>query len=106
MTWKRGGGSGAHEVRKLLRPLAPWANGALADRRRLAIASSASQSLRVDGVSRHHARLRVEPEGVLVEDLGSRNGTFVDEGRIERAVASPGADLRFGPVRLTVVARL
>jgi pSer/pThr/pTyr-binding forkhead associated (FHA) protein len=27
-------------------------------------------------VSRHHARLRTTPEGVYIEDLGSKNGTF------------------------------
>jgi len=29
-------------------------------------------------VSRHHARVRVTPEGVIVEDLGSRNGVRVN----------------------------
>ncbi len=33
----------------------------------------------VDGVSREHARLTIEPDGVLVlEDLGSSHGTFLD----------------------------
>jgi hypothetical protein len=36
------------------------------------------------GVSRRHAALKVEPEGVWIEDLGSQNGVFVNGSRIER----------------------
>src|SRR5262249_12302906 len=44
-------------------------------------------SVRVDapGVSRRHARLVVTAEGATIEDLGSKNGTFVAERRIEAA---------------------
>jgi DNA-binding winged helix-turn-helix (wHTH) protein len=47
-------------------------------------------AVRVDhgGVSRHHARLIVGPEGVMVEDLG----TFVNGTRIERRVALADGD--------------
>jgi len=41
-----------------------------------------------DGVSRSHARLRREGEAVWLEDLGSRNGTFVNGVRVR------------GPIRL------
>ena len=33
-------------------------------------------------VSRHHAQIRLLPTGTLVEDLGSTNGTWVNERRI------------------------
>ncbi|MBC8162439.1 MAG: FHA domain-containing protein, partial [Roseiflexaceae bacterium] len=33
-------------------------------------------------VSRHHAELRVRPEGLVLTDLGSANGTFVDGARL------------------------
>lgn len=36
-------------------------------------------------VSRRHARLRLTPEGYLLEDLKSSNGTFIEE----RAVREP-----------------
>ena len=36
-----------------------------------------------DGVSRTHARLRRDSEGVWLEDMGSRNGTFVNGARIK-----------------------
>ena len=59
--------------------------------------------LPVTGVSRVHAALRITPEGVAVEDLGSANGTFVDHRRIESTVVTVG-ELRFGPVRLRLEA--
>jgi diguanylate cyclase (GGDEF)-like protein len=36
-----------------------------------------------DGISRQHARVRCEGELVFVEDLGSRNGTYINGRRIE-----------------------
>lgn len=33
-------------------------------------------------ISRHHARITRRPEGVLIEDLGSTNGTFVGDERL------------------------
>ncbi len=35
------------------------------------------------GVSRRHASLRVAPEGVWIEDLGSQNGVFVNGRQLE-----------------------
>jgi predicted component of type VI protein secretion system len=54
-------------------------------------------------VSRRHAVVRPAGGGVEIEDLGSRNGTFVDERRL----ASPttlmaSATLRIGETRLAV----
>ena len=37
-------------------------------------------------VSGRHVRLGAEPHGVVVEDLGSRNGVFLAGARVERAV--------------------
>ncbi|MGN6108981.1 MAG: diguanylate cyclase [Kofleriaceae bacterium] len=39
-----------------------------------------------DGVSRRHARLRDDGEQLWIDDLESRNGTFVNGQRIERGV--------------------
>ena len=48
-------------------------------------------------ISRHHARLTPTADGVLVEDLDSSNGTFVDENQIySPAVLSPGDRLTVG----------
>ncbi len=56
------------------------------------------------GVSRHHARLAVEERQVVVEDLDSRNGTFVGDRRVTRAALGDGDRVRFG--RVAFVAHL
>lgn len=63
---------------------------------------AADAVLDVRGVSRRHARLLVGGGGLEVVDLDSLNGTFVDQKRVGRGVAAVGAEVRFGPVRLTV----
>ena len=45
-----------------------------------------------DGVSRHHARLRFEGNQVWVDDLESRNGTFVNGHKIDKPVALTDGD--------------
>ena len=48
-------------------------------------------------LSRRHAVVRPEGQGVIVEDLGSTNGTFVDGRRITAAVTLSGtATIRVG----------
>lgn len=52
-------------------------------------------------VSRRHARIVVEGGRALIEDLGSRNGTYVDERRIEGPVELRGGEhIAVGPVLL------
>jgi DNA-binding winged helix-turn-helix (wHTH) protein len=53
-------------------------------------------------VSRHHARILVAGAAVTVEDLGSKNGSFLDGKRLRaaRSVKS-GSILKFGSVPLT-----
>ncbi|MCS7166488.1 MAG: FHA domain-containing protein [Gemmatales bacterium] len=45
-------------------------------------------------VSRHHCRLVFDSGQWYVEDLGSLNGTYVNDAPIERSVLLPGAVLR------------
>jgi DNA-binding NtrC family response regulator len=52
------------------------------------------------GVSRQHARLTLEEGELRVDDLGSKNGTFLDGRRVESGVVRPDSELRFGPVEL------
>jgi pSer/pThr/pTyr-binding forkhead associated (FHA) protein len=47
-------------------------------------------------LSRKHARLERDGDGVAIEDLGSSNGTFVNSRKIGRASAVPGDLLQFG----------
>lgn len=54
-------------------------------------------------VSRRHARLTVSDVGVVLEDLGSKNGTVVRGRRASGAVAvEDGDDIRFGSVTVTL----
>lgn len=56
-------------------------------------------------VSRVHCRLTCSPDGhLVVEDLGSTNGTYVDTRRVEGSVPlQPGATLTVGRVGFEVV---
>ena len=54
------------------------------------------------GVSRQHAAVTIEGTAARLRDLGSKNGTFVDEIRVEHPVAlRDGARLRFGTLEVT-----
>jgi diguanylate cyclase (GGDEF)-like protein len=58
---------------------------------------NATVSLGDDVVSHHHARLTREKEGVYLQDLTSRNGTYVNERRVEsRTRLQDGDRLRLG----------
>jgi DNA-binding winged helix-turn-helix (wHTH) protein len=53
-------------------------------------------------VSRHHARIRVDASGAFIEDLGSKNGTFLRGERVSGPVPlANGDELRLGTVVLT-----
>src|ERR1044072_2061347 len=58
-------------------------------------------ALRDEQVSRHHARISSRDGGVVVEDLGSRNGTFVNDQPVSGPTSvAPGDD---GLVGVSVV---
>jgi pSer/pThr/pTyr-binding forkhead associated (FHA) protein len=57
-----------------------------------------------DEISRHHAKLQVVPDGVMAEDLGSANGTFVNNQRVHGTVMmKPGDELRLDTVRFMLM---
>jgi DNA-binding winged helix-turn-helix (wHTH) protein len=57
----------------------------------------------VPGVSRRHARISVEGANVVVEDLGSQNGTYVRGEKISgRVPLADGDELRLGPVSVLI----
>jgi diguanylate cyclase (GGDEF)-like protein len=61
----------------------------------------AAVHLRDDSVSARHARITQGAEGAFVEDLGSRNGTFVNDQRVvARCALFDGDHLRFGSATL------
>ncbi|MBN8726440.1 MAG: FHA domain-containing protein [Xanthomonadales bacterium] len=55
-------------------------------------------------ISRQHVRLKPNPTGVHVEDLGSANGTFINDKRVQSAQLMPGDELRLDTVRFVLVA--
>ncbi|HVE75047.1 MAG TPA: FHA domain-containing protein [Mycobacteriales bacterium] len=51
-------------------------------------------------VSRRHAEFLREDGGFVVRDVGSLNGTYLNRGRIDRAVLAPGDEVQIGKYRL------
>jgi len=74
------------------------------DEERLQVGGAESNDLVLedDTVSRFHAELVRQNDGVLVIDHGSTNGTFAGALRVERAVVPPGTRLRFGRTHVEV----
>jgi pSer/pThr/pTyr-binding forkhead associated (FHA) protein len=71
----------------------------------LAVGRAVDSGLVLDepSLSRQHARLRRDLAGrIVVEDLGSSNGTFVNSRRVERGMAVAGDTVRFGELRFRV----
>ncbi|MEP6485310.1 MAG: FHA domain-containing protein [Rudaea sp.] len=61
-------------------------------------------SIPTDEISRQHAKLQVVPGGVMVEDLGSANGTFVNNQRVHGSVLMKANDeLRLDTIRFLLV---
>jgi pSer/pThr/pTyr-binding forkhead associated (FHA) protein len=54
-------------------------------------------------VSARHARLEPRPEGAMVDDLGSTNGTFVNGSKLKKAkLAKAGDVIKIGATELQV----
>jgi hypothetical protein len=50
-------------------------------------------------ISRHHAAIQIKDGEILLEDLGSSNGTFVDGIRIQKTKLLPGQEVSFENLR-------
>jgi hypothetical protein len=57
-----------------------------------------------DMVSRKHARIAMGGEGIMIEDLGSTNGTFVNGEKVKKAKLKEGDRVLIGTSILKVVA--
>lgn len=55
-------------------------------------------------VSRRHAKIRIQESGLHISDLGSRNGTFVNERRVVSDHVASGQLVRFGKVEFMLMA--
>jgi pSer/pThr/pTyr-binding forkhead associated (FHA) protein len=53
-------------------------------------------------VSRHHTELRIENGRVVLKDLGSSNGTFVNNQRVKTTTLAAGDHVIIGPVVFTL----
>jgi pSer/pThr/pTyr-binding forkhead associated (FHA) protein len=62
-------------------------------------------SVPADEMSRRHALVKPTPDGLQVEDLGSSNGTYINNKRVTpTGFLAPGDELRLDAVRFILVA--
>jgi pSer/pThr/pTyr-binding forkhead associated (FHA) protein len=61
-------------------------------------------SVPADEMSRRHALVKPTPDGLSVEDLGSSNGTYINNKRVQHGFLNPGDELRLDAVRFILVA--
>lgn len=66
-------------------------------------ADDAGLRINLDSISRQHARLTPAGDEVLVEDLGSANGTWINGKRVSRAQAAHGDEIRFDTQRFQLL---
>lgn len=60
--------------------------------------------LHAPDVSRHHAKVTVAGTTVMLEDLGSKNGTYIGTRRVTHATAvQPGDEILIGTTRMRLV---
>jgi pSer/pThr/pTyr-binding forkhead associated (FHA) protein/tetratricopeptide (TPR) repeat protein len=84
----------------------PWANQKFPVKGKLLVGRQvpASVVLEDDSVSRKHAEVEATPQGVVLRDLGSANGTLVNGEPVgtEEVVLQPGDVISFGMVELVL----
>jgi DNA-binding CsgD family transcriptional regulator len=92
----------------LIRGLDPsvWAYPVTDGAHRLGRGSECEVRLSHTSVSRVHARLEFRDGLLSLEDLQSRNGTFVNQSRVSECSLAVGDELRVAAVVLDVVASL
>lgn len=66
--------------------------------------STAEVTVPDDKASRRHATIVVHDGQVTLQDLGSRNGTFVNQQRVSQTTLQPGDHIQIGDSVLTLVA--
>ena len=93
-----------HEPPSLRVRNGPSAGVSIAIRGSVVLGRQAEVTVPDHEVSRQHARIRPEGRALVVEDLGSANGTWLNGRRVEHAVLRNGDVLTLGRTTLEVVA--
>jgi two-component system, NtrC family, response regulator GlrR len=89
-------------------PVIEWSDAKGAHRHvvssRILVGASEQSQLRIFDrrVSRTHLELEPRDDGLWVRDLGSLNGTFINDTKIERARVPDGGSIRLGSVSLVL----
>lgn len=75
----------------------------LLDSQRVVVGRSPNADIFLDDVtvSRKHAEFVATPQGYVVRDTGSLNGTYVNRERVEKAQLSGGDEVQIGKFRMT-----
>lgn len=61
-------------------------------------------SIPSEEISRRHAQVKPSADGLMVEDLGSANGTYINGKRVQVGLMRPGEELRLDAIRFLLVA--
>lgn len=78
----------------------PLPNGSLT----LGRSPACGAAIQDDSISGTHCQIVSQGGVIIVKDLGSTNGTFLDDEPITEATVAPGQRLRFGSVEAEVIA--
>jgi len=57
-------------------------------------------------LSRYHAQIFIDPNGVIIQDLNSRNGTFVNDFKVDHCHLKDGDAIRLGRISFKFVQQL
>ena len=57
----------------------------------------------IPAISRQHCEIEVTPDGIVLRDLGSSNGTYHNSLRVQESELTAGDEVSVGPVVFTVV---
>lgn len=86
----------------ILNPGTPFARELDLKRGKITLGRSPDNDIQINDatISSHHCEVNVSDISISVRDLGSRNGSFVDGKKIEKAVLQSGELLRLGQVEM------
>lgn len=95
------GQAASAEPQRVLQPVDHDGDAIVLDRKVITVGRTAENDVCVPSklISRHHARLLVGPNGVIVEDAGSTNGCFVNGKQIKQQLMRDGDVLEMGDLR-------